>query len=66
MSNAKRTQLNFPKMTAYHRMAVHKVAEYWGLGHGLDASGKAVYVVKTDTATMYVCAKLPILAQFEA
>ena len=38
-------------MTSYHRMLVHRVAEYYRLYHHVDQSGKCV-VVSKQTATI--------------
>ena len=54
LGDESRTQLVFPPMTAYHRMAVHKMAECFGLAHGVNQSGKSVVVMKTPESKMYV------------
>ncbi|CAD5215866.1 unnamed protein product [Bursaphelenchus okinawaensis] len=42
----------FPNMTSYDRMIVHRVAAYFGLDHNVTQDGQSVVVTKTDYATV--------------
>lgn len=55
MNDSSMNQLVFPKMNGYYRMACHKMAELFGLGHSVDNNGgKQVIVVKCETSFVYV------------
>ncbi|CAD5221829.1 unnamed protein product [Bursaphelenchus xylophilus] len=41
----------FPNMTSYDRMIVHRVAAFFGLDHNVTQDGQSVVVTKTDYAT---------------
>eukprot|EP00126_Sphaerothecum_destruens_P015688 Sdes_comp9728_c0_seq1m1230 len=42
------SKLEFPPMTSYHRLIVHRAAQYFGLDHVVDSSGRCVHVYKND------------------
>lgn len=42
----------FPNMTSYDRMIVHRVAAFFGLDHNVTQDGQAVVVTKSSCATM--------------
>ncbi|XP_032233792.2 cAMP-regulated phosphoprotein 21 isoform X1 [Nematostella vectensis] len=42
--------INYPPMTSYHRMIVHRVAAYFGMDHNVDQqTGKSVIINKSVT-----------------
>ncbi|XP_028404430.1 cAMP-regulated phosphoprotein 21-like [Dendronephthya gigantea] len=46
ISDPRKVILQYPPMTSYHRMIVHRVAAYFGLDHNVDSSGKCIIVNK--------------------
>ena len=45
-------KLKFPPMNSYQRMIVHKVADYFALGHIADSSEQSVCVYPLDQSKM--------------
>lgn len=41
-----RDLMEFPSMTSYHRMLLHRVAAYFGLEHNVNPSGQSVIISK--------------------
>nr|XP_034343786.1 R3H domain-containing protein 2-like [Arvicanthis niloticus] len=39
----------FPQMTLYHRMLLHRVADYFGMDYSVDETGKGVIIHKTSS-----------------
>ncbi|XP_046845770.1 cAMP-regulated phosphoprotein 21-like isoform X2 [Xenia sp. Carnegie-2017] len=46
ISDPLKVLLQYPPMTSYHRMIVHRVAAYFGLDHNVDPTGKCIIVNK--------------------
>ncbi|CAB4014371.1 Isoleucine--tRNA ligase, cytoplasmic, partial [Paramuricea clavata] len=46
ISDPRKVLLQYPPMTSYHRMIVHRVAAYFGLDHNVDSTGKCIIVNK--------------------
>eukprot|EP00698_Gefionella_okellyi_P012190 TRINITY_DN3263_c0_g1_i1.p1 TRINITY_DN3263_c0_g1~~TRINITY_DN3263_c0_g1_i1.p1 ORF type:complete len:766 (-),score=157.67 TRINITY_DN3263_c0_g1_i1:32-2329(-) len=47
-------RLEFPPMSSYHRLLVHRVAHYFKLDHKVDGSGKKVVLFKTTESAIPV------------
>ena len=52
LSFSSRLYIQYPPMTSYHRMIVHRVAAYFGMDHNVDQSGTSVIINKTQNTRM--------------
>eukprot|EP01135_Chromosphaera_perkinsii_P011672 Nk52_evm10s2473 gene=Nk52_evmTU10s2473 len=52
LGDASQNKLEFPPMTSYHRLIVHRSAQFFGLDHVVDPSGRCVHVYKSEICTV--------------
>ena len=49
-----RDLMEFPSMTSYHRMLLHRVAAYFGLEHIVSPSGQSIIISKAISTRLSV------------